>query len=181
MTTEPGTRISEKVYAYITQGDQLLVFRHVDAPEAGVQVPGGTVQPGESLPEAVLREAFEETGLAGLKIVSALGDTWYDVTEKGKPGEVHHRHYFHLRSAMQLPASWRHEERHSTGGGSPILFEFFWSLLANAPKVLIADMGALVHLARVEPDQRPYPTGESAPAPGADPALGPECTVRICS
>lgn len=147
MTSEPNPRVSEKVYAYITQGDQVLVFRHVDAPEAGIQAPGGTVQPGESLPEAVLREAFEETGLAELEIVSALGDTWFDLAAYGRAGEVHHRHFFHLRAATPLPASWRHVERDPSDGGPPILFEFSWLPLAQAADTMIAAMGVFVHMA----------------------------------
>ena len=39
----------QKVYAYITRAEQLLVFSHVDFPEAGIQVPGGTLEPGDQL------------------------------------------------------------------------------------------------------------------------------------
>jgi hypothetical protein len=46
-----------KVYAYIldifADGDRLLVFEHVDFPEAGIQMPGGRVEPGETLTAAV--------------------------------------------------------------------------------------------------------------------------------
>jgi 8-oxo-dGTP pyrophosphatase MutT (NUDIX family) len=146
MTTEPSPRVSEKVYAYITQGEQLLVFRHVDAPEAGIQVPGGTVHPGESRPEAVLREAFEETGLSGLEIVAKLGDTWFELAAYGRADEVHRRHFFHLSTSAPLPATWQHEERHPSTGGPPILFAFSWMPLAEAPERLIAEMGALAHL-----------------------------------
>lgn len=38
----------KKVYSYITHQDLLLLFVHVDFPEAGIQVPGGTVEPGET-------------------------------------------------------------------------------------------------------------------------------------
>lgn len=58
--------ISRKAIAYITQGDRLLVFRQPQYPEAGIQVPGGTIEDGESADEAALREAREETGLAEL-------------------------------------------------------------------------------------------------------------------
>jgi hypothetical protein len=63
----------DKVTAFITRGDgparELLVFRH---PCAGVQLPAGTVEPGETLDAAVLREAAEETGLSTLTIVEGL-------------------------------------------------------------------------------------------------------------
>jgi 8-oxo-dGTP pyrophosphatase MutT (NUDIX family) len=52
-----------KALAYITWGNSLLVFRHPHVPAAGIQVPGGTIEEGESPEEAVLREAIEETGL----------------------------------------------------------------------------------------------------------------------
>jgi ADP-ribose pyrophosphatase YjhB (NUDIX family) len=143
VTPETHPHVRNKVYAYITQGDQFLVFRHVDFPEAGLQVPGGTVQPGEPLRDAVMREAFEETGLAELEIVAELGETWFVMDDFERPGEIHHRHFFHMRAATVLPATWRHEERDPADGGPPILFEFFWTPLAGASALLIADLGAL--------------------------------------
>ncbi len=41
------TDLRHKVYAYITHGHRLLVFSHRDFPEAGIQVPGGTMEEGE--------------------------------------------------------------------------------------------------------------------------------------
>ena len=82
----------EKVLAYITNRDNLLVFRHVDIPEAGLQVPAGTVQDGESPERAVLREAQEETGLKDLVLVRSLGKTRIDMTPFGK-SEIHDRTY----------------------------------------------------------------------------------------
>ena len=63
----------EKVYTYITQGKRLLVFRHVDFPAAGIQIPGGTIEYGESPEAAALREAGEETGLQDLVVNGYLG------------------------------------------------------------------------------------------------------------
>jgi ADP-ribose pyrophosphatase YjhB (NUDIX family) len=67
----------QKVYAYIldsfAEGDRLLVFEHLDFPEAGIQVPGGSVEPGERPKDAVLREVKEETGISNLKLVGKLG------------------------------------------------------------------------------------------------------------
>lgn len=68
------SRIVEKVTAFVTRpsekGDELLLFQH---PNAGVQIPAGTVEEGETTEAAVLREAAEETGLAPLTIQRALG------------------------------------------------------------------------------------------------------------
>lgn len=64
--------VKRKVLAYLLrqQGDrtELLVFDHVDAPEAGTQVPAGTAEAEEPLAEAVLREAREESGLTDLRV-----------------------------------------------------------------------------------------------------------------
>ena len=67
-------KVVEKVTAFVTRetadGRQLLVFRH---PLNGIQLPAGTVDVGESPETAVLREAWEETGLDGLRLVRPLG------------------------------------------------------------------------------------------------------------
>lgn len=56
-----------KVLAYITREKndniELLVFNHKDHPEAGLQVPGGTVEESERLVDAIYREIKEETGI----------------------------------------------------------------------------------------------------------------------
>ncbi|HLE30393.1 MAG TPA: NUDIX domain-containing protein, partial [Anaerolineales bacterium] len=59
--------MKHKVLAYITRRrngrTQLLVFTHRDFPEAGVQVPAGTVEPDEPVEAALFREVHEESGL----------------------------------------------------------------------------------------------------------------------
>ena len=65
--------VKHKVFAYITWGDRLLVFSHPYAPEAGNQVLAGTMEEGEEPEEAIMREAFEETGLNGLQLRAFLG------------------------------------------------------------------------------------------------------------
>jgi 8-oxo-dGTP pyrophosphatase MutT (NUDIX family) len=117
---------ARKVYAYITNVDQLLVFCHVGFPEAGLQVPGGTIEPGEEPAVAVMREAFEETGLEGLSLVSYLGCAEWCLEESASVAVIQ-RHFFHLRCHHGVPRSWQHYERHpSEGPPEPLLFEFYW-------------------------------------------------------
>lgn len=121
-------RIIHKVAAYITCNDQLLVFRHVDYPEAGIQVPAGTVGEGESFDQAVLREAYEETGLPDLRIESYLGRCVYDMRPiTGQDVDIH-RHYYHLSIPGPIESKrWQHWEMiPSEGETEPILFELYW-------------------------------------------------------
>lgn len=126
-----------KVAAYITRGDNLLVFRQPAAPEAGIQVPAGTLEAGEELQQAVLREALEETGLQDLELIAYLGRheaTFED--EQGRPVAIR-RHFFHLRCNGHAPARWRHWEMTPSGGvEGPILFELWWTPLAGAEALL---------------------------------------------
>ncbi|GAC1536595.1 MAG: NUDIX hydrolase [Acidimicrobiales bacterium] len=55
------------VGAIVVQGDQLLMVRRGRGPAQGQwSVPGGRVERGETLAEAVVRELWEETHVAGV-------------------------------------------------------------------------------------------------------------------
>ncbi|MGZ4134226.1 MAG: NUDIX hydrolase [Tumebacillaceae bacterium] len=86
-----------KVTAYITRvkngKPQLLVFKEQRYEHLGLQVPGGTVEAGETLEEAVLREIWEEAGLTELRLVSLLGESHYFFEKKQQHTR---RAYFHL-------------------------------------------------------------------------------------
>jgi ADP-ribose pyrophosphatase YjhB (NUDIX family) len=132
---------AEKVVAYITDGNKLLVLSHPHHPEAGIQVPAGTVEEDESLEEAVLREAREETGLDDLEIRSYLGVRECDLAAFGRP-EVQRQHFFHLVLCGETPARWRHYEEHpSDGSTEPIEFEFFWVNLPDEVPGLAGGQG----------------------------------------
>jgi len=140
-----STFLPEKVVAYITDGGKLLVFQHTRFPEAGIQVPAGTVEEGESLDEAVLREAWEETGLDNLQIRSYLGVREYDSSASGQSG-IQRRHYFHLALSGEVPARWRHYEEHpSDGSTEPIEFELFWVKFPDGVPELAGGQGDLLH------------------------------------
>jgi mutator protein MutT len=60
------TRPELCVGAVVVEGDQLLLIRRGHGPAAGEwSVPGGRVETGETVAEAVVRELYEETGLEG--------------------------------------------------------------------------------------------------------------------
>jgi 8-oxo-dGTP pyrophosphatase MutT (NUDIX family) len=133
-------KIKHKVFAYITHGHNLLVFRHLYVPEAGIQVPAGTVEENERSEDAVLREAFEETGLSDLTLGCFLGEQRRDMSDFGLD-VVHHRCFYHLLYGGHPAVTWRHEESDPYGGlePEPIIFEFFWVRLPNDVPPLIAD------------------------------------------
>ena len=58
----------------------LLVFNSLDEP--GYEVPKGSVEPEESLEEAVQREVYEESGIVGLRIIKELGKTQWGNEEQ---------------------------------------------------------------------------------------------------
>lgn len=135
----------KKVVAYVTRGDALLVFTHRDVPEAGVQVPAGTVEDGETLDTAVLREVHEETGLppTALRIASYLG---YRPWQAGP--YCHDRHFFHLVLTGAAPDTWIHYE---TSGGTvaPIAFAFYWVKLNDPQLHLKGEQDALLTMLAV--------------------------------
>ncbi len=136
--------LKRKVFAYITYGNRLLVFSHPYAPEAGIQVPAGTVKPGERLEEAVMREAFEETGLADLTLMGMLGKQVRDMADFGRD-EIHHRYFYHVSCGGTPPLTWRHVEPDPSGGTeAPIVFDFYWARLPHEVPLLIADHGAML-------------------------------------
>jgi 8-oxo-dGTP diphosphatase len=131
-----------KVFAYITNQNRLLVFSHPNFPEAGTQVPAGTVEQDEKLQNAVLREAYEETGLVGLKLIGYLGSCTYDMSPWGGHS-AQQRHFFHLEIDRETPDLWQY---HETSGGKqePILFELFWVQLPDGVPELIAGHGQML-------------------------------------
>ena len=132
----------DKALCYVVRDGRLLVFRHLDhsPDEVGIQVPAGTVRLGEPAEAAALREAHEETGLEGRRVVRALGTAEYDITPYRF--ELQRRHFFHLTLDGPVPERWFSTEGHD-GVGEPTRFECFW-LPLEAGLVLQSGQGALL-------------------------------------
>ncbi|MEU0538607.1 NUDIX domain-containing protein [Nocardia sp. NPDC005978] len=134
---------TNKVLVYVVRDGKLLVFRHVDYSfeEVGIQVPAGSIRPGEAPRDAALREAREETGLGEFRVVRKLGEFEYDISPYR--WEIQARHVFHLELCEPAPDRWGSREDHD-GRGSPTRFECFWVPLAAA-HVLQSGQGALLY------------------------------------
>jgi 8-oxo-dGTP pyrophosphatase MutT (NUDIX family) len=135
--------VKQKVVCYIVRDDELLVFRHLDEPweESGLQVPAGSIRPGESPEDAALREAREETGLESLRLVHRLGETEYDMSPYRD--EVQHRHVYQLAVDEETPPRWDSHENDPDDGSGVIRFECFWIPLTHG-HVLSGGQGALL-------------------------------------
>jgi 8-oxo-dGTP diphosphatase len=133
----------QKVLAYITREQnsktELLVFRHKDHPEAGLQVPAGTVGPDEPIRNALLREIIEETGLECLRVTEKLGEwTYFD---RAKQLAVI-RHVYHLKPDQELPDSWSHTVLAGRDDAG-MVFDYFWIPLKEGPD-LAGDQGRYI-------------------------------------
>ena len=134
---------TEKVVCYVVNDGHLLVLTHLDAPieETGVQVPAGTIKPGEAPEDAALREAAEETGVDGLRVVAKLGEADYDCSPMRF--EVMHRHFLHLTVASDVGARWIAGEDDPSHGTAIHRWECWWLPLAKA-HVLASGQGQLL-------------------------------------
>lgn len=131
-----------KVLCYIVRDGQILVFRHTDYSyeEVGIQVPAGSIRPGEAPEVAALREASEETGLKEFKLIRKLGEIDYDISPYRL--EIQHRYVFHLEVTEPTPDRWTSQEDHD-GEQEPTRFECFWIPL-EAAHILQSGQGALL-------------------------------------
>lgn len=113
----------KKAYGYITRIKdgkiQVLVFRH-SIPEAGIQIPKGTVEADEDTYNAVIRKIKEETGLNNFEVQHLIAEDYW----KNDDGVIHHR-YFYKINVTDAPEQWKYNPE---GGGAEIglTFHYFW-------------------------------------------------------
>ncbi|WP_457965212.1 NUDIX domain-containing protein [Arthrobacter sp. D1-29] len=138
------TRNKIAIYVFNPGLDRYLTFVQPGYPEAGRQVPAGTIEAGETPLQAASRELGEETGRAAGLPLFHFADTIYDMREY-KP-EIHHRSWFFgIAAADEFPSGpWNHVERR--GGRIEQVAEFSWTD-TSAEEELIAGHGHLLPLA----------------------------------
>ena len=136
----------QKVLAYIIRssaaGQEVLVFHHRDHPEAGLQVPGGTVEPDEPLEVAVRREVAEESGLSDLVLIGQIAKAPFHAAWRD---EWQERHVFHLEAPADLPDSWTHVVQ-AQGEDQGLVFVYEWMPVDEAASKLRWGQGQWLHL-----------------------------------
>ena len=141
----------EKSVAYITHQHRLLVFIHLDFPEAGVQVPGGTLRRGEDPAMAAMRESKEETGLENLRLIRHLGTQ--EIPDSQSDPAWFRRHFYHIEAFGPVPERWEHEEADpSDGSPGPIRLEFYWVEFEEHAPSLHGGLGVMLHILSAAPN-----------------------------
>ncbi|MCR6477011.1 NUDIX domain-containing protein [Variovorax sp. ZS18.2.2] len=125
-SSNPSATIPKACACLVDARGRLLVFRH---PEDGnMQLPKGTIEPGESPEVAVRRELLEESGIDFTGELQPLG-TLDRECEAGVEGNTHRHpqlwHLFLMRADAPLPETFEH-----MATGSPeeegLVFSFRW-------------------------------------------------------
>ncbi|WP_246984640.1 NUDIX hydrolase [Halorientalis marina] len=145
-----GVTHVRKACAYITRDtSELLVFRGPG--HDGLQIPKGTVEPGETPRDALFREAIEESGLATFERPRHLvTDVW---KRRDSPPKRYVRSFYHV-PVYESRDAWTHTV---TGSGEEqgVEFEFSWLTLPTDATFAL-DLDDYVHVL-------PHGSGGTAP------------------
>lgn len=136
-----------KVMIYIlnSTGDSVLAFTQKYSPEAGVQVPAGTIELDENPKEAAYREFAEETGLEIEIKLELFAITYFDMYEY--KDELHLRHwYIGFADNVLSKSNWDYVEQREADE-SDIYYKYFWHPIKQSND-LIAGHGDLLNHAR---------------------------------
>jgi putative (di)nucleoside polyphosphate hydrolase len=131
-TTTPGSSPGvvlhpmprQKSFSYVIRasqaGPELLVFDSRE--EAGLEVPKGSVEPGETPVQAAMREVFEESGLGNLTLIRELGRTMWQDEEQ---------HFFLFKASEPLPDRFEHVVT-GQGGDQGMRYQYRWIAVTPA-------------------------------------------------
>jgi 8-oxo-dGTP pyrophosphatase MutT (NUDIX family) len=135
----------EKVLIYVVSrvcdADHLLVFRHRSHPEAGLQVPAGTLEPGEAPSAAAARELLEESGLR----ITCFHPLWTGPHFDPTRSRWVRRHVLLARGQSTDLAPFSHTV---TGGGEDqnLVFDYFHLPLPTTSATLAGGQGLYLGL-----------------------------------
>lgn len=163
---ESGDTFVQKACVYATRADGAVLVFEGPGHEA-LQVPKGTVDPGETAREAAFRELAEESGIGAVSGMCQLAsDCWHRrATADGDRWYV--RHFFRV-AVSDAPERWDHEV---TGSGAEAgeTFSFRWLRPERATERRFAlDLDDYLHLlprsgAAGQPLHAPRPGVEATP------------------
>lgn len=100
-SANPVLKVAAVVVRASVRGDEVLIFEHPQD-DGGVmlQLPAGTIEPGEAPEVAVLRELLEETGVLG-EIEAFAG-----VLDEEFEGQARRRWMYLVRAVGVVPEEW---------------------------------------------------------------------------
>jgi 8-oxo-dGTP pyrophosphatase MutT (NUDIX family) len=119
----------------IDDDDRLLVFEHPESPEAGIQVPAGTLEPGEDPETGAFREVCEETGRDAFAITGLVARRQLREMRQGRL-ERHDRWFYRASPTQPLPEVWMGGDWTSDGW---VPFRYSWIGRPTAELVLTPD------------------------------------------
>jgi len=128
-----------KVLGYITRGEEpnleILVFKNKDNEEAGVQVPGGTIESDELIIDALYRKIEEETGITRneLELKGKVNKTNHFPKSKNT---INERTIFHLSYIGENRTEWEHRVK-GDGKDAKQIYCHYFVPISELPKLAL--------------------------------------------
>lgn len=137
---------AEKVLVYVLDQtiSSVLAFTQQGCPEAGVQVPAGTVEDGEEPVAAAARELREESGLELRELPNWVGTVLFEMYPY--KFERHLRHIYWCVTDIPKTESWTNIEA-ATATRGPVVANFEFLSVDSATTELVAGHGDLLRAA----------------------------------